>query len=180
MAHLAALTRQANSLSARASSLGTVLTLALGLAAAVGAQGNDGVDTEISAQVESFLHHYVEALERRDETEVVGLFVEDERFAWFTDGAKSYDSASDVLAGLERFADLTFETRLDDIQVLPLANTLASATTRFVTELTLPGGDTTEYGGVITFLVEKGGVVDGEPRWRIVLGHTSTAGGPPR
>lgn len=131
---------------------------------------------EIEAEVSAFVAHYVETLEGGDEPAIRELFVADDRFEWFTDGARSYASAEDVLAGMRRFAGVRFETTVSELRVVPLSESLASARSGFKTELSLPDGTLHEYGGVITWLVERD--PEGGP-WRVLLGHTSTPGGPP-
>lgn len=59
---------------------------------------------DATADARRFLDHYVATLESRDVAQVRDLFVDDGRFLWFTDGAKSYGSAAEVLAGLTRAA----------------------------------------------------------------------------
>lgn len=130
----------------------------------------------VEQEVEAFLQSYLAALETRDEKALLGMFAVDDRFRWFTDGALSYSSSSEVLAGMQRFAGIEFKTNLTDIRVLPLAPTHASASASFQTELTIPGADNHTYGGVITWLLERKAPSD---PWRIPQGHTSTPGAPP-
>lgn len=129
-----------------------------------------------SAEVRAFLDHYIATLEGRDEVRVRALFVDDGRFVWFTDGARSYGSAEEVLAGMRRFGELRFRTELADVHVEPLTPDIVSAHSTFRTRLELPGGGEHEYGGVITWLLER----SKQDGWRVVAGHTSTPGGPPR
>lgn len=146
--------------------------LVLALAAACTTTSGDA-----TTEARRFLDHYVATLEARDEEQVRDLFVDDGRFVWFTDGAKSYGSAAEVLAGMRRFADVRFRTELHEVHVLPLTNELVSVHSGFRTRLELPAGGAHEYGGVISWLLERS-PADG--RWRVLLGHTSTPGGPPR
>lgn len=128
-----------------------------------------------AVDVARFLTHYIATLEARDPDAVRALFVDDERFAWFTDGERSYASPDEVLAGMQRYAELTFRTQLSDVQITPLDPRHAAASTRFVTELSGAEMPAYRYGGVITLIVER---TDGG--WRILRGHTSTPAGPPR
>ena len=159
--------------------MGTV-GLGLGLTAlAALSPGQDPADEgNVEQEVRAFLARYLEALESRDAEAIRPLFVADDRFAWFTDGVKSYSTPDDVLAGLSVYAHLYFETTLSEIRVVPLGASLASARSRFNTRLTSAQPDDweSEYGGVITWLLEKD-PVSGE--WKVILGHTSTPGGPP-
>ncbi len=138
----------------------------------VAASGSEQAVTE----VEAFLVDYIAALEARDEDAVRALLNADGRFAWFTDGVRSYASPDDVLSGMRRFADIAFVTELSKVQVLPLGQGLASASAHFRTELTFPDAPAFTYGGVITWLLEKPSPGLG---WTVLLGHTSTPGGPP-
>lgn len=147
------------------------LAAALPFAACAAPVANSDADTEVRA----FLAHYVGTLEARDETAVRALFVDDGRFAWFTDGARSYASPHDVLAGLRRYQGMRFRTELSAIHVMPLSPTLVAADSRFRTHLTIPGSEPVDYGGVITWLLER---TTGD-QWRVLRGHTSTPGGPP-
>ncbi|MEZ6194547.1 MAG: nuclear transport factor 2 family protein [Planctomycetota bacterium] len=132
-------------------------------------------DRLVDEEVKEFLRHYIRTLEGRDEPAVRALFVDDGRFAWFTDGVEAYGSPDDVLVGMRRYAAMTFHTELADEKVLPLRDGLAAASSRFRTRLEIPGSPDFEYGGVISWLLEN---EDG--RWRVLRGHTSTPGGPPR
>jgi ketosteroid isomerase-like protein len=151
------------------------IALLLGGACATGEASRPAADP--GAEVRSFLDRYVATLEARDEAQVRSLFVDDGRFAWFTDGVRSYGSTDEVIAGMRRFAGVRFRTDLADVHVESLTADLASAHSSFRTRLDLPGGEQHEYGGVISWLLERS-PQDG--RWRVLLGHTSTPGGPPR
>jgi len=128
------------------------------------------------AEVKAFVSHYIQTLEARDEDAIRELFVADDRFAWFTDGARSYDSADDVIAGMRHYRDVRFKTTLSGVRVILLGGSHASVRSKFQTELTMPGSRNHAYGGVITWILEKR-MSRGE--WRVVLGHTSTPGAPP-
>jgi ketosteroid isomerase-like protein len=133
-------------------------------------------EPDTTSEVRQFLAHYVATLEGRDESEVRTLFVDDGRFVWFTDGAQSYASADDVIRGMQRYSDLRLRTELDGIEVVLLAPDLAAASSRFRTHLALPDGGRQEFGGVITWLLERSPAAGA---WRVLSGHTSTPGGPP-
>jgi hypothetical protein len=159
--------------------MGTV-GLGLGLTAlAALSRGQDPADDgSVKTEVSAFFAHYLETLESRDAEAIRTLFVADDRFAWFTDGVKSYSTPDDVIAGLSVYAHLYFETTLSETRVVPLGASLASARSKFNTTLTSAQPDDWEYeyGGVITWLLEK----DPESgEWKVILGHTSTPGGPP-
>ncbi len=132
---------------------------------------------DLEAEVRTFVERYLEALEARDEEAIPSLFIDDGRFAWFTDGARSYSSAAEVVAGLRAFEGVRFETTVSDLEVVPLCEGLVSVRSSFQTRLGLPGPEGYAYGGVITWLLERSPEGAG---WRILQGHTSTPGGPPR
>ena len=137
----------------------------------------DPDDSDIVVEeVEAFLAHYIETLESKNEEAIRDLFVADDRFAWFTDGKRSYSTPEDVLAGMRRYDEVEFKTALSEVHVVPVSAMLASVWSDFRTKLTIPGADDFEYGGVITWLVEKD---RNAGTWRVLLGHTSTPGGPP-
>ncbi len=133
-------------------------------------------DLDAKRDVRQFLDHYISTLESGEEEGIRALFAEDDRFAWFTDGAQSYGSAEDVLAGMARFSGIQFHTALSDIRVDLLNQSWASASSSFLTKLTIPGQEDVQYGGVITWLLEKD---SSSGTWKVLLGHTSTPEGPP-
>ncbi len=132
--------------------------------------------TDFESGVNGFLKHYLTTLESRDERAIRDLFVTDDRFSWYTDGARSYSTADDVLRGMRQFANVRFKTTLSKVRVVELSPSLASVRSTFRTHLTIPGRDDHEYGGVITWLLERD---PAKNAWRVLLGHTSTPGGPP-
>ncbi len=134
--------------------------------------GAEGVEKEVKA----FIAHYIKTIEGGDEKAILALFVPDTRFSWFTDGAKSYSTPNEVLGGMRRYAGIKFSTTVSEVRVVPLSATLASARSKFKTKLTIPGADDHEFGGVITWLTEKD---PASGKWKVLLGHTSTPGGPP-
>ncbi len=156
----------------------TILGLAVIAVLPVGCASSTGKTsfTRIEIEVKAFISHYITTLERGEREDIRSLFIADDRFAWYTDGAQSYASADDVLAGMDRFAGIRFRTDISRIHVVPITASLASVRSNFVTTLTIPGKDNYEYSGVITWLVEK---VQTSGKWRVHLGHTSTPGGPP-
>lgn len=129
----------------------------------------------VEAEVRDFLAHYTRTLEGDDEAAVRSLFVDDDRMAWFTDGALAYGSAADVLAGRQKYRGMRFSTTYTETEVRVLRADLASVRSGFRTELSGPGEWTGGYGGVITMLVER----DSAGSWRVLQGHTSTPGAPP-
>ncbi|HVS17586.1 MAG TPA: nuclear transport factor 2 family protein [Planctomycetota bacterium] len=144
------------------------------------AQKNPTAVGTVEAEVEAFLAYYVETLESRDEAAVRELFVSDGRLAWFTDGALSYTSADEVLEGMRRYGDVRFETKLSDVRAIPFGPGRAIASSSFRTDLSLEGGGSHAYGGVITWVLERLDPDAGRGPWRVLAGHTSTPGGPPR
>lgn len=132
---------------------------------------------EVETEVKAFITHYIQTLEGGDEKTIRELFVADKRFTWFTDGAKKYSSPDEVLAGMQRYADITFKTAVSDVRVVPFGASLASARSKFHTKLTIPGSDDYEFDGVITWIVEKDQKTG---KWRVFQGHTSTPDGPPK
>lgn len=130
----------------------------------------------IDSEVRLFLKQYLQTLEGGDEEAIRRLYVDDERFMWFSDGAVSYRSPDDVLNGLNRFASIKFHTDISDVEVVPLTPAYATASTGFSTELEIPGAENYTFGGVITFLLERD---EASGRWAVLRGHTSTPGGPP-
>ena len=163
--------------------LGAALSLAalLVVSPAVDASAQDEPGSErlraVAVEVTAFVAHYNKTLEGGDEEAIRALFVADDRFAWFTDGAKSYSSSDDVLMAMRRYAGIRFETSVSNVDVVPLSASMASVRSNFRTELTIPDADNYEYGGVITWLLEKSST---SGAWQVLLGHTSTPGGPPR
>lgn len=152
------------------------LTALVVAAPAAGGSAQDEPGSVVEVEVKAFLAHYIKTLEGGDEEAIRALFVADDRFAWFTDGVKSYASPDDVLAGMRRYADIHFETWVSNVHVVPLSASMASVRTNFRTELTIPDADDYEYGGVISWLLEKRSA---NGAWKVLLGHTSTPGGPP-
>lgn len=163
--------------------LGFAVLLALSMScASSGRNGRPPADmsmeerTRVESEARAFAAHYVEVLESGDEDLIRTLYVKDDRFAWYTDGALAYSSIDDVLAAKRRYAGTKFETTFSEVTVVPLGTNLASVQSVFNTELTIPGRDNYVFGGVITQLLEMS-IETGE--WAVLLGHTSTPGGPP-
>lgn len=158
------------------------LVLRLGLVAVAGALAwsFDGESVRqdpqgsIESEVKAFLARYLEAIESSDVDGLREALASDGRFSWYTDGVKAYASVDDVVAGLQRFRGSEARTDLSSIEVVSIGDRWASVRSEFRTELSFGGGGTHEFGGVITWLLEKerGG-------WRLLLGHTSTPAGPP-
>ena len=130
----------------------------------------DAERARVTSEATDFLASYLEVIEGGDTDAIRALFVEDERFAWFTDGEKRYASVDDLLAGLASMKGMTFSTEVSEVEVVPLAPDLAHARTAFQTKLSQGGAVVFEYGGVITWVLED--VKDSG--WRVLTGHTST------
>jgi len=146
----------------------------------VSAHGVDSGPDDTIAVVESavaFVERYRDTLESRDLEAVRKLFVDDDRFAWFTDGKKRYASAGDVIRGLEELAasGVMLSTEFSNLKAHALGTSQAAVSTDFQTQGFVGGKEAFQFGGVITMLLEKS--VDG--RWRVLSGHTSTPAGPP-
>jgi len=139
-------------------------------------QPNPGADERatLEREVNEFLREYLATLEAKDSDRIPALYAADDRFAWYTDGKLAYQSADEVLRGMAYYGDIKFKTSLSATRIVPLTETLVSVRTAFETQLTLPDAQPSGYSGAITMLLEKT-----DARWRIVLGHTSTPGGPP-
>ena len=101
----------------------------------------------VDAEVRSFLQHYMQTLENGDEEAIRGLYVDDERFTWFSDGAVTYRSPDDVLNGLRRFAGIKFHTEISEVEVVPLTPAYATLSTAFSTELEIPGAENYTFAG---------------------------------
>lgn len=129
----------------------------------------------VESEVRAFLQRYTKAIESEDADAIRSLYVPDDRFAWYTDGAIAYASPDDVVAGRLAYRGVRFATTYSRMRIVPLGSKLASARAGFRTRLEIPGQDDHEYGGVVTWLLER----DVEAGWRVLLGHTSTPGGPP-
>lgn len=140
-------------------------------------QGAVEAERLVRREVEAFLSQTIKTLESRDEEAIRSLFASDDRFAWFTDGKRSYSTPEEVLAGMRSYQDTRFETILSDVRVVLFGTNLASANSTFVTKLTIPGTAGHTFGGVITWLVEKD---PASGAWKVLQGHTSTPGGPPQ
>jgi hypothetical protein len=135
----------------------------------------DGADhRRIETEVLAFLSHYAEAIAERDEPALRALYVNDDRFAWHTDGELTYTSADDVIASLRSYPGVRFDTTFSNVIAIPLGGTRVSVRTAFDTTMEIPGADDHTYSGVTTLLLEKqrGG-------WHVLEGHSSTSGGPP-
>ena len=130
----------------------------------------DAERARVESEASDFLASYLEVIGGDDPEAIRGLYVDDERFAWFTDGEKRYTSADDVLAGLAGMEGKTLSTDVSEVEVVPLTPELAHARTVFHTEINQGGALVFEYEGVITWLLEE--AEGGE--WRVLTGHTST------
>jgi ketosteroid isomerase-like protein len=130
----------------------------------------DAARADVESAVSDFLTNYLAVIEGGDTEAIRGLYVEDDRFAWFTDGEKRYASGDEVLAGLASMEGMTFSTEASDVEVIPLTPDLAHARSAFQTKILQEGAVVFEFAGVTTWLIEAG--KDGE--WRVLSGHTST------
>lgn len=131
---------------------------------------------QLATDAANWVRRHIEVLEARDADAVRTQFVDDERFVWYTDGAVRYRGPDDVLDGMAAFAQLEFSTELSDVHATVLSRTHVSVRSLFATHLAIPGAPDVRYGGAITWLLER---TDDASPWRILLGHTSTPGGPP-
>lgn len=129
-------------------------------------QTRDRIATEVSA----FLADYLVVIEAGEPDAIRELYVDDERFTWVTDGEKAYETVDELLASLASMEGMTFSTESSDVEVLPLTAELAHASSGFQTKITQNGQLVFQYGGVITWLLERS-EAEG---WRVLRGHTST------
>lgn len=142
------------------------------LPATPGAELDESDRARITAEVTDFLAHYLTVLEAGDSEAIRELYVADERFAWYTDGEKRYATVDELLASLAGMEGMTFSTESSEVEVLPLTPELSHASSAFQTKITQGERVVFEYGGVITWLLER----SGGDRWRVLRGHTSTPG----
>ena len=138
---------------------------------------SDDARAAVVREATELLERYQRAIESGDGDAVIACLDPSDRFAWFTDGRKSYASGDDILRGLAglKAARMRLTTEYSETGVLAMSDDVAYVRTRFATTGEVTGGEGFEYAGVITLLVERS--EDGS--WRIVSGHTSTPGGPP-
>jgi uncharacterized protein (TIGR02246 family) len=141
----------------------------------VEARTADAEAAAIDAEVRAFVGAYGATLADADPDGVRALYAEDARFAWFTDGVRLYESAQDVLDGLTGFGEVRFETAMTGVEVTALGDSHAAVRADFRTAAMADGAERFAFAGVLTMVVERAG--DGA--WRVVQGHSSTAGGPP-
>ena len=104
---------------------------------------------------------------------LAGLYDESPDFRWMELGVVRYRSTAQIREELRRVAPGTrIETTHHDTEIVALAPGAASIATAFHTKFVdsrNPGG--VEFGGVITMVL-----LHREAGWRIVVGHTSSAG----
>jgi hypothetical protein len=127
-------------------------------------------DADIAAEALAFGQHYSDVLQTRDPDAIRALYVDDGRFAWFSDGQRRYTSADEVLAGLEAMGEMEIDTTLSEGKALALGDERAWVSTSFQTEISMHGESVYAYGGVITMLLET----SPEHGWQVLSGHTST------
>jgi|GEM_PF-2416727 len=132
----------------------------------------------VKAELEKFLLRYVQTLEGEDAQAVTDLYIDDDRFTWFTDGKALYTSAQDVVKSLDDLEASGVELRTDlaNTLVVPLSRTLATISSDFSTRGTVNGQESFAFAGVITMVVER----QADGTWKVVRGHSSTPAGPPR
>ena len=126
---------------------------------------------DMEEEVANFLRSYLSAFETRDVALIQTLYVDDGRFQWIEDGEIRYRSSDDILAGLAALpSDAAIRTELNEREITPVGNAGARISTRFRTVIG-EGPTAFEFGGMMTMVLEKG-----PTGWRIVGGHTSSAG----
>jgi ketosteroid isomerase-like protein len=124
----------------------------------------------IESEVAAFLLHYREAFNARDTEAIAGLYVTDERFALYEDGTLRYPEPQAILDALASFpAGMSMTTEGSIAEITPLTAELATASTTYRTQMTMPGGASFTVEGVMTALLERS--PDG---WRLVQAHTSS------
>lgn len=128
-------------------------------------------------EVSEFLANYEKTLESTDDAEIRRLYVDDGRFAWFTDGRKLYRSPQDIVDALAslRSNGLTLDTVYREVEPMALSENLASLRAEFATQAHTKAGPAFRFAGVITMLLERSPT----GQWRVLTGHSSTPGGPP-
>lgn len=132
----------------------------------------------ITDELDGFLPRYIQTLESDNDQAIIDLYVDDDRFTWFTDGQALYTSPQDVLKSLDGLeaSGMELHTALTNIRVVPLAQNLATLSAGFSTRATTQGQEAFEYAGVLTMVVER----QRDGAWKVVRGHSSTPAGPPR
>ena len=130
----------------------------------------DAERARVEHDASEFLSSYLTIIEGEDDDAIRALYVDDGRFAWYSDGEKKYSSGDEVLAGLHAMEGMTFSTEASDVEVMALTPDLAHARSHFETKILQGGAVVFEFSGVITWLLEA----DGDGAWRVLVGHTST------
>lgn len=124
----------------------------------------------IESEVEAFFAHYREAFNARDADAILGLYVTDERFALYEDGTLRYASPQSIVDALASLPPgMSMSTEGEVTAVTPWTHDLASASTTYRSEMTMPEGGSFSIEGVMTALLEQS-----EGGWRIVQAHASS------
>lgn len=124
---------------------------------------------EAPQELRPFLERWNDAMAAPDVAAIRKAYVADDRLRWFEDGALRYRSVEEILRALQQFpAGTRIETSLSEIEGQWLAPKLIHGSARFRTRVIMPG-QSFEYGGVFTFVIERDGA-----DWRFLRGHTST------
>lgn len=152
-----------------------VLLVLVGLTAvACELSEGDGVSSEGGEPMDAareLLGDYLAALEARDTAAIRAAIRDDGRFAWLEDGTMRYWSVDAILTGLEAFPpEMPISTRTEEITVVPVGERGAHAWTGFTTMIG-EGEGAYVFGGMLSFVLERG-----DDGWRVVGGHTSSAG----
>ena len=130
----------------------------------------DELRAQVKREATAFLGSYIEVLEGDDADAIRALFVADDRFVWYSDGARKYTSADEVLEGLAAMGEMQFQTESTGAEVVPLTPDLAHARTTFTSKILQGGAVVYEFSGAITWVLEQGS----DEEWRVLSGHTST------
>tara|TARA_R110000744_G_scaffold380561_1_gene502584 strand:- start:16241 stop:16744 length:504 start_codon:yes stop_codon:yes gene_type:complete len=154
--------------------------LATTMVAATGIRPSATIQSEVAVDVDgarNFILEYLKLLEDGEIEKVRKQYVNDDRFAWFTDGQKRYSTPDEVIKGLNevRATGVRLRTSTHDLEILPLGSSHVSARTSFETRAFGPEGERFSFSGIMTIVLEF--QVGGS--WKIIYGHTSTPGGPP-
>jgi len=148
----------------------SLLTLPVLPPGAAAAEFDSSSRALVEREATAFLASYLDILQGEDPEAIRGLYAQEGRLAWFTDGEKRYASADEVIASLASMEGTTLSTETSDLEVIGLAPHLVHARSAFHTKLSQGGAVVYEFSGVITWLLEK----DAGGSWRVLTGHTST------
>lgn len=124
----------------------------------------------VEREVGAFVHEYPARLSLREPDAARTILAPDPRFQWIEDGVRRYASADDVVETLASFPPETeVSTTLSDVDVVPLASDLATASAEFETTITGVAPEPIRFGGALSMVVERS-----SSGWRIVRGHSSS------